>query len=204
MHSQTSSAISRADVSGYADSLVQATSCWAATGMLCIHHAYFSAEQKSPGLRTLQQSKACLNRRQPYSCAVRGNRGYDCVRSCCRAMQVRGLPRIRLPADILGVPRGCALYEFSHAQPKQGPPCPLQCSPLQQQSEPQQSNTGWASAFAEDKLFDTGVIDFAGCGVVHMTGGLAALAGAAVIGPRIGRFDSDGKVSGSCACTCVA
>ena len=38
------------------------------------------------------------------------------------------------------------------------------------------------------------MIDFAGCGVVHMTGGLAALAGAWVIGPRIGRFDADGKV----------
>lgn len=38
------------------------------------------------------------------------------------------------------------------------------------------------------------MIDFAGCGVVHMVGGLAALAGAMVIGPRIGRFDADGKV----------
>lgn len=58
------------------------------------------------------------------------------------------------------------------------------------------STTGWISAFRADGdlLFDTGVIDFAGCGVVHMTGGLAALAGAFVIGPRIGRFDADGKV----------
>lgn len=56
------------------------------------------------------------------------------------------------------------------------------------------SGTGWASAFREDDfLFDTGVIDFAGCGVVHMTGGLAALAGAWAVGPRIGRFDADGK-----------
>eukprot|EP00892_Ulva_mutabilis_P012539 jgi/Ulvmu1/9658/UM054_0090.1 len=57
------------------------------------------------------------------------------------------------------------------------------------------STTGWISAFRADGdfLFDTGVIDFAGCGVVHMTGGLAALAGAFVIGPRIGRFDADGK-----------
>lgn len=57
------------------------------------------------------------------------------------------------------------------------------------------SSTGWISAFRADGdlLFDTGVIDFAGCGVVHMTGGLAALAGAFVIGPRIGRFDADGK-----------
>jgi ammonium transporter, Amt family len=53
---------------------------------------------------------------------------------------------------------------------------------------------GWASAFNEDKLFGVGVIDFAGCACVHMVGGLSALAGAWVIGPRIGRFDADGKV----------
>lgn len=59
------------------------------------------------------------------------------------------------------------------------------------------SGSGWASAFRDpnvgDLLFDVGVVDFAGCGVVHMTGGLAGLAGAWVVGPRIGRFDQDGK-----------
>eukprot|EP00179_Madagascaria_erythrocladioides_P014093 CAMPEP_0198365446 /NCGR_PEP_ID=MMETSP1450-20131203/154176_1 /TAXON_ID=753684 ORGANISM="Madagascaria erythrocladiodes, Strain CCMP3234" /NCGR_SAMPLE_ID=MMETSP1450 /ASSEMBLY_ACC=CAM_ASM_001115 /LENGTH=540 /DNA_ID=CAMNT_0044072897 /DNA_START=131 /DNA_END=1753 /DNA_ORIENTATION=+ len=45
---------------------------------------------------------------------------------------------------------------------------------------------GWAS--------DLGVIDFAGCSVVHMVGGFAGLMGAAIVGPRLGRFDSEGKV----------
>lgn len=41
---------------------------------------------------------------------------------------------------------------------------------------------------------DGGVVDFAGCTVVHMVGGFAGLAGAIVVGPRHGRFDSEGKV----------
>lgn len=38
-----------------------------------------------------------------------------------------------------------------------------------------------------------GFIDFAGSTVVHSIGGWAALAGAIVLGPRIGKFDSSGK-----------
>ncbi|MGE0326154.1 MAG: ammonium transporter [Polyangiaceae bacterium] len=38
-----------------------------------------------------------------------------------------------------------------------------------------------------------GFIDFAGSTVVHSIGGWAALAGAIVIGPRIGKFDSKGR-----------
>jgi Amt family ammonium transporter len=39
-----------------------------------------------------------------------------------------------------------------------------------------------------------GVVDFAGSSVVHMTGGVTALAGSLVIGPRIGKFRRDGTV----------
>lgn len=54
--------------------------------------------------------------------------------------------------------------------------------------------TGWLSAFNEADLFnDSGMVDFAGCGVVHMTGGFAGLAGAIAVGPRLGRFDANGK-----------
>ncbi|KAK4793524.1 hypothetical protein SAY86_023959 [Trapa natans] len=56
------------------------------------------------------------------------------------------------------------------------------------------SSDGWASAFkTSDRLFGTGVIDFAGSGVVHMVGGIAGLWGAFIEGPRIGRFDHSGR-----------
>ncbi len=44
-------------------------------------------------------------------------------------------------------------------------------------------------------LGDTPMIDFAGSTVVHSVGGWAALAGAIVLGPRIGRYGKDGKVN---------
>ena len=55
------------------------------------------------------------------------------------------------------------------------------------------SSDGWASATNEDLLFGSGVIDFAGSGVVHMVGGIAGLWGALIEGPRIGRFDQTGQ-----------
>jgi len=42
-------------------------------------------------------------------------------------------------------------------------------------------------------LAELGFFDFAGSGVVHMLGGMAALAGVLVIGPRNGRFTKSGK-----------
>lgn len=53
----------------------------------------------------------------------------------------------------------------------------------------------WGGGFLATLIDDErGVIDFAGCTVVHMVGGFAGLAGATVVGPRLGRFDSEGKV----------
>ncbi|KAI4965954.1 ammonium transporter 1 member 1 [Hordeum vulgare subsp. vulgare] len=54
---------------------------------------------------------------------------------------------------------------------------------------------GWASAARTSGplLFKSGVIDFAGSGVVHMVGGIAGFWGALIEGPRIGRFDHAGR-----------
>ena len=42
-------------------------------------------------------------------------------------------------------------------------------------------------------LADVGMSDFAGSTVVHSTGGWLALTGAIVLGPRLGKYDGDGK-----------
>ncbi len=42
-------------------------------------------------------------------------------------------------------------------------------------------------------LFRSGYIDFAGSGVVHMVGGLSGMWGSILVGPRMGRFDSNGN-----------
>lgn len=51
----------------------------------------------------------------------------------------------------------------------------------------------WGGGWLSD-IFTVGAKDFAGDAVVHMVGGFAGLAGAAIVGPRIGRFDADGRV----------
>ncbi|MBC7293589.1 MAG: ammonium transporter [Thermoleophilia bacterium] len=52
---------------------------------------------------------------------------------------------------------------------------------------------GWLSALGRNLGIGHGAIDFAGSGVVHAIGGFSALAGAMVLGPRIGKFGKDGK-----------
>ena len=53
----------------------------------------------------------------------------------------------------------------------------------------------WGSLFhGGGWLENLGFIDFAGSTVVHSVGGWAALAGAIVLGPRLGKYDQDGKI----------
>jgi Amt family ammonium transporter len=54
---------------------------------------------------------------------------------------------------------------------------------------------GWLSQLGSAFGLGHGHVDFAGSSVVHMTGGVAALAGAIVLGPRVGKFRRDGTVS---------
>jgi Amt family ammonium transporter len=51
---------------------------------------------------------------------------------------------------------------------------------------------GWLSQLGSNFGLGHGAVDFAGSGVVHMVGGVTALAGAIVIGPRIGKYKKDG------------
>ncbi len=53
---------------------------------------------------------------------------------------------------------------------------------------------GWLAALGVNWGLGHGHVDFAGSSVVHMTGGLTALAGAIVLGPRAGKFRRDGTV----------
>lgn len=51
---------------------------------------------------------------------------------------------------------------------------------------------GWLATLGTNFGIGHGVVDFAGSAVVHSMGGMLALAGAIVIGPRIGKFKKDG------------
>jgi len=51
---------------------------------------------------------------------------------------------------------------------------------------------GWLAQLGVQAGLGHGVLDFAGSSVVHAVGGFSALAGALVIGPRLGKFKADG------------
>ncbi len=53
---------------------------------------------------------------------------------------------------------------------------------------------GWLSQLGVNLGLGHGDVDFAGSSVVHMTGGITALAGVIVLGPRIGKFRRDGAI----------
>jgi len=52
---------------------------------------------------------------------------------------------------------------------------------------------GWLAQGGINWGLGHGAVDFAGSGVVHSMGGIIALAGAIVLGPRIGKYDSQGR-----------
>src|SRR5258708_22316308 len=52
---------------------------------------------------------------------------------------------------------------------------------------------GWLWKLGVDHGLGNGYADFAGSGVVHSVGGWMGLAGAMVLGPRIGKYNKDGK-----------
>ena len=51
---------------------------------------------------------------------------------------------------------------------------------------------GWLAQLGANFGLGHGAVDFAGSGVVHMVGGVTALAGAIVLGPRLGKYKKDG------------
>jgi Amt family ammonium transporter len=54
---------------------------------------------------------------------------------------------------------------------------------------------GWLANLGRSLGWGNGAVDFAGSGVVHTIGGAVGLAGALVLGPRIGKFNKDGSAN---------
>jgi ammonium transporter, Amt family len=54
---------------------------------------------------------------------------------------------------------------------------------------------GWLSQLGVNTELGHGHVDFAGSSVVHMVGGVCALAGILVLGPRLGKYNKDGTVN---------
>ena len=51
---------------------------------------------------------------------------------------------------------------------------------------------GWLSQLGRNFGLGHGVVDFAGSSIVHMVGGVTGLAGAIVLGPRVGKYRANG------------
>src|SRR5437868_820621 len=54
---------------------------------------------------------------------------------------------------------------------------------------------GWLSQLGKEFGLGHGHVDFAGSSVVHLVGGVAAFVGARTLGPRIGKYEKDGRVN---------
>jgi Amt family ammonium transporter len=54
---------------------------------------------------------------------------------------------------------------------------------------------GWLAMLGQNFQLGHGHVDFAGSSVVHLTGGVIALIGAWIVGPRIGKFNKDGSAN---------
>jgi ammonium transporter, Amt family len=53
---------------------------------------------------------------------------------------------------------------------------------------------GWLATLGVNLGLGHGYVDFAGSGVVHLTGGVMAVMGILVLGPRIGKYGRDGSI----------
>jgi Amt family ammonium transporter len=54
---------------------------------------------------------------------------------------------------------------------------------------------GWLATLGKEYGLGHGHVDFAGSSVVHLTGGVLALVGAYLLGPRIGKYNKDGSAN---------